>query len=313
MNASHPVAEIAACPSAVWPEALAVLYRRVPRALRPSLIVQAQCEARNGQLDLSDLWIARRRQRVVGAILAQRLAGGAAAIWPPEVVLTWNRPALAAALVESAVQALRRSGVRVIQALLDETAPHRAAADLTRGGLPPVTELAYLGRATAEPLDLSPARPAWQWTAFDPALAADFRDVLAATHHGSLDMPELEGARSLDDLLAAHRAAGRFDPARWRLGRLAGEPRAAALLLLTQLPQRNAWEVAYLGLTPAARGRGLGLAALAHARELARPHVPRLELAVDIRNTPAMKLYQTAGFQEHDRRAVHLRVFPATS
>jgi mycothiol synthase len=66
--------------------------------------------------------------------------------------------------------------------------------------------------------------------------------------------------------------------------------------------------VIYLGLTPAARGRGLGRAVLRHALELARAHVPRLELAVDLRNMPAVRLYQAAGFTARDRRAVHLTV-----
>ena len=122
-------------------------------------------------------------------------------------------------------------------------------------------------------------------------------------------MPELEGSRSLDDIMSGHRAGGRFVPERWRLGRLRGEPEAAAVLLLSEIPDRDAWEVAYLGLTPAARGRGLGLAALAHALDLARAHVPRLELAVDVRNTPANHLYQAAGFVAFDRRAVHLAAF----
>ena len=59
-------------------------------------------------------------------------------------------------------------------------------------------------------------------------------------------------------------------------------------------------------LTPAARGRGLGLAALAHATDLARPHATRLELAVDVRNVPARRLYQAAGLRAFDRRAVHI-------
>lgn len=309
MNTPGPAAEIAICPPADQAEALAVLYRRVPRPLRTELIVQAVNQARRGHLDLDNLWVARRRGRIIGAILTQRISGNAAALWPPEVVLTWHRPALAAALVAAAVGALDRRGVRVVQALLDETAPRRAAADLTRGGLPPVTELAYLARDTDTPL-AAPSAPGlgWSWTPFDPARPEPFRTVLAATHQGSLDMPELEGARSLDDLLAAHTAAGAFDPARWQLGRLPGEPAAAALLLLAHPPHRASWEVAYLGLTPPARGRGLGRAALARALELARPHAPRLELAVDLRNTPARKLYQHAGFHEYDRRAVHLRV-----
>ena len=121
-------------------------------------------------------------------------------------------------------------------------------------------------------------------------------------------MPELEGTRGLEDILAGHQAAGLFVPERWRLGRLPGEPEAAAVLLLTEVPGRDAWEVIYLGLTPAARGRGLGRAVIRHALELARGHAPILELAVDLRNTPAVRLYRATGFIPRDRRAVHLAV-----
>jgi ribosomal protein S18 acetylase RimI-like enzyme len=79
-------------------------------------------------------------------------------------------------------------------------------------------------------------------------------------------------------------------------------------LLLSEALDRDSWEVAYLGLTPAARGRGLGRAALAHALELARRYVPRLELAVDARNRPACRLYRSAGFIPFDRRTVHLAI-----
>ncbi len=145
-----------------------------------------------------------------------------------------------------------------------------------------------------------------EWRPFAPEIEAEFRQVLEATYNGSLDMPELEGARTLDDVLASHRAFERFDPTRWWLGRVPGEPEAAALVLLTAQPERDLWEVAYLGLTPTARGRGLGRAGLSHALERARPHVRRLELAVDTRNHPAGRLYRAAGFVAFDRRTVHL-------
>ena len=148
---------------------------------------------------------------------------------------------------------------------------------------------------------------------FDATIESEFRSVLQATYVGSLDMPELEGARALDDILESHRAAGRFVAERWQLGRIPGKPEAAAVLLMAEVPGRDVWEVIYLGLTPAARGRGLGRAVLEHALGLARTRVPWLELAVDLRNTPALRLYEATGFVARDRRAVHLVIFPTTS
>jgi GNAT superfamily N-acetyltransferase len=186
--------------------------------------------------------------------------------------------------------------------------------------MPRVTDLIYLERDTHLPLPERLATdhqfsyeitaPRLVWRPFGAGGESEFRTLLQATYVSSLDMPELEGVRSLDDIIAGHRFAGRFEPDRWRLGQVPGEPDAAVILLLSEVPDRDVWEIVYLGLTVAARGRGLGLAAIAHALELARPHVSRLELAVDVRNLPAFRLYESAGFVSFDRRSVHLAVFP---
>lgn len=301
-----PTADVALCPPDERGAALGILYRRVPKTLRPRLIADVLVEVSQGLLDLSGLWVTRRRGRIVGALLTQALAGRAAAVWAPEVALVWGRSAAAVALVQAALDDLRMRGFRIAQALLDESAPPHAADDLAQGGLPRVTELRYLERPTALPLELDPELPQFEWRAYGPSTEVEFRDVLQTTYAGSLDMPELEGIRSLDDVLASHRASGRFDAARWHIGRLRDEPAAAAILLLSELPEHEAWEVAYLGLTPEARGRGLGRVALAHALDLARAHTGRMELAVDARNVPANRLYEKAGFTLFDRRAVHL-------
>jgi ribosomal protein S18 acetylase RimI-like enzyme len=303
-------AQVLPCPAEDRPTALEVLYRRMPRAIRGYLIAEVLEDQRRGDMDLSGLWVARIRSgRIVGAMMTQAMAGKTAALWPPEVGPSWRRAALAAAMVEAALTDLSARGYRLVQAALDESAGPQAARDLIRGGMPRVTELLYLERETATPLPSPmPEAPEFEWRPFDPSIEAEFREVLQATYEGSLDMPELEGARGLEDILAGHRAAGLFEPGRWQLGRLPGEPEAAAVLLLTEVPGRDAWEVVYLGLTPAARGRGLGRALIRHALEEARSHAPILELAVDLRNTPAVKLYRATGFLPRDRRAVHLAI-----
>jgi mycothiol synthase len=298
------------CPPDEREAALEILYRRMPATLRPRLIGDVLEDARQGIIDLSGLWIARRRGgRVVGAMLSQPLAGRAAAVWAPEVNSAWRRSATAIALVRAVLVDLGARGYVIAQALLDESTPRQGATDLSRGGMPWITDLVYLERSTATLLPVRPGLPTIDWQPFGPSTDAKFRAILEATYVDSLDMPELEGIRSLDDILASHRAGGRFVADRWRMGTVRGEPDAGAVMLLSEIPDRDAWEVAYLGLTPSARGRGLGRAALAHALVLARPHVPRLELAVDIRNHPANRLYEGAGMTPFDRRAVHLASF----
>jgi mycothiol synthase len=317
--------QIAPCPAAGRSEALEVLYRRVPEALRYRLIVEVLDEANRGEIDLSGLWAARERTgRIVGALLTQPLAGKAAAVWAPEVLPSWRRPLLAAGLIQAALADLKARGFLLAQAVLDESAGFRAARDLKRGGMPAITELLYLEKDTSLPLVIDRTEFAgrdcavgpqenctsssFEWWPFEPTLESEFRTVLQATYAGSLDMPELEGTRSLDDILESHRAAGRFVAERWQLGRIPGKPEEASVLLMAEVPARDIWEVVYLGLTPAARGRGLGRDVLQHAIELARGHVSRLELAVDCRNIPAARLYQSAGFIARDRRTVHLAI-----
>jgi mycothiol synthase len=299
---------IGPCPEAERPAALAILYRRVHEALRPALIADALLEAGEGRVDLSGLWVARRRGRIVGALLTHALAGRAVAFWPPEVEGFWGRASMAEGLVRAALEQARGAGAGLAQALLDESSPRQAATDLDRAGMPRVADLISMTRSTDPPIDPG-AAPPMEWRSFSDDTRDAFRVALTASYGGSLDMPELEGIRSLDDVLASHGAGGRFDPARWQLGSIPGEPAASAVVLLSDQPDRNAWEVAYLGLTPEARGRGLGLAALARALELASPHVLRVELAVDSRNAPALRLYKRAGFREFDRRSVHLATF----
>jgi mycothiol synthase len=301
--------EVAPCPPEGRRDALEVLYRRVPDSLRSQLIANALAEAERGVVDLSGLWVARRRGAIMGALLTQPLAGRAAAFWAPEVVSAWRRTTTAVALVRAALDDLNRRGFVLAQALLDESTPRHGAADLTAGGLPHITDLVYLETETTRLFSVRPGLPAIDWVPFCPESEALFRAVLQATYIDSLDMPELEGLRSLDDVLASHRAGGRFVADRWRVGRVRGEPNAAAVLLLSEVPDRDAWEVAYLGLTPLARGRGFGREVLALAASLARPYVSRLELAVDVRNHPANHLYSASGLRPFDRRAVHLASF----
>ena len=296
------------CPVADRPRALAVFFRRMPEILRPRLVADALAEAEHGTIDLSGLWIAARNGRIVGVLLTHALAGRAVAVWPPEVVPIWRRRSVAVALLRLALDDVARRGFRVAQSLIDRGSPRSARVDLARGGMPRITHLSYMARPTAAHLPISPTVPRFRWACYGPETDPEFRRVLASTYVGSLDMPELEGVRSLDDVIAGHRAAGRFDPSRWRLGHLPEDPDSAAIVLLTAQPERGSWEVAYLGLTPRARGRGLGRMALIQALDLARPHVARLELAVDSRNKPAFKLYRRAGFHPFDRKGVHLRV-----
>ena len=108
-------ARVMPCPAEERPSALEVLYRRMPRSLRGHLIAEVLEDQKRGELDLSGLWVAQIRSgRIVGAMMTQALAGKAAALWPPEVRPSWRRAALAAALVQAALDDLAARGYRLV-------------------------------------------------------------------------------------------------------------------------------------------------------------------------------------------------------
>ncbi len=237
------------CPEHSRGGALELLYRNVPSGLREPLIVRVLAEAERGETDLSGLWIALTGpRRIAGAMLTQPLAGRIAAIWPPEIRRAWRADRLAATMVQEALADFAARGFKVVQSVVDESAGPQASRALEKGGMPRITEMLYLERATADSLDLTSmptglesrtglragassidadsSRGEFIWHAFDEIPEREFRRTLAETYAGSLDMPELEGARSFEEILEGYKAVGSFAPERWMLGQIRDEPGA---------------------------------------------------------------------------------------
>jgi ribosomal protein S18 acetylase RimI-like enzyme len=132
-----------------------------------------------------------------------------------------------------------------------------------------------------------------------------FHDTLLRSYEGTLDCPELNGVRGVEDVIAGHRAQGPHDPERWWLALLDGRP--AGVIILNEVPDLGCWDLGYLGVVPEARCRGVGRAMTARAVRAARAAgAAELTLAVDVRNAPAWNLYTRQGFKAFDRREVYL-------
>ncbi len=130
--------------------------------------------------------------------------------------------------------------------------------------------------------------------------------LLARTYERTLDCPGLAGLRRTEDVLEGHRGSGRFEPDLWFMLRVAGAP--AGLALFNPNPEAGCTELVYFGLVPEVRGRGLGTALLRHALARLGPTIPsRIALAVDDRNTPALKLYRRHGFVPGGQRVALVR------
>ncbi|MEO0966061.1 MAG: GNAT family N-acetyltransferase [Planctomycetota bacterium] len=215
--------------------------------------------------------------------------------------------------VRDLIDALPPDRVRLVQALLEpsQSAERRVVAE---AGMAELAVLAYLSR-TIETADRGSAAARAALTgqglrleSWAASRAGAFANAVERSYEQTLDCPALRGVRPIEDVMAGHRAAGRFDPAKWVLATEAdGSP--AGVMLLSELPTESAGELVYLGIPTAWRRRGiagrllrLGVAMLAEAG------LSRLLLAVDQSNAPALGLYRREGFVPTGRRHAWMRV-----
>jgi ribosomal protein S18 acetylase RimI-like enzyme len=126
------------------------------------------------------------------------------------------------------------------------------------------------------------------------------------SYEASLDCPRLNGRRNVEDIIAGHKATGSFEPDLWHLLLEHGLPRG--VLILSPSIGDSVVELVYLGLSRAARGRGLGDLLMSLARHaVSRIGRQTLSLAVDSINEPALKLYFRHGLAQNGSRLALLR------
>jgi ribosomal protein S18 acetylase RimI-like enzyme len=162
--------------------------------------------------------------------------------------------------------------------------------------------------------------PGFGWLPYSARAHEQFVSAIAETYRHSLDCPALNGLRDMNDVLAGHKASGEFDPALWVLlcehvpgaAHVGSTHVAHGVLLLSKMPPGDSLELVYLGLTPAARGRGLGDLLVKEAlAAVAAQGASRLSLAVDSGNAPALKLYYRHGLHRIASKLALMRVLEA--
>lgn len=272
--------------------------------------VKAFCDiALKEKYDLSRHIVVIRDEKIVFSCLSVPNEGGTAFIYT-----SVPNPA-DSQLDQYAVEAVRQlcrctisSNTNLLEALLDTEDAARKKIFL-RCNFKKLTDLIYLSRASTLPVQQLNINKNVSWLNYDQKNHNLFKNVICQTYHDSLDCPELENMRDMEDVVQSHKAAGAFDPRWWKLMSYNDEP--CGVLLLALLPDSNSMELVYMGLTPAVRGKGLGQLLLQKAAECSRQSgVSCLMLAVDCRNHPARKLYGQFDFTEFLRRAVLLYTLP---
>jgi len=262
---------------------------------------------------------AHRHDRLIAAAWAQPQPGATAALWLPQADGV-RLDMLATPLIAEAMRLADRAGVELTQVLL-EAEQADIMPDLLACGFRRLTSLDYLewspdlsppAEGASESSDASDSGdpPALELT---PAASLDRNELerlVAQTYVDTLDCPELDGLRTIAEVLDGYEQTGDHDPALWYV--LTLDTQAVGVLLLTQHNSSQQMELIYMGVCPPARGQRVGQAAIARAQRIAADkQMSRLVLAVDARNTPAKRVYANAGFMTWTRRVVYYRPRPA--
>jgi mycothiol synthase len=271
--------------------------------------------ARALSLDIGQQWLGEQEGRIVAACSCLESPGRTGLLFLTPYGLSEGSAEAQERLIHHIVadQSLRK--LRLAQCLLNLDDRHNAFV-LDRAGFRSAADLIYMecnvldaGRA---PNVSELGRNEMSWDEYKPAQHRDFAQLIQDSYRESLDCPALTGLREVEDIIAGHKAVGLFQPHRWRLVRL--EDVAAGCILLGENPLRRVLEVAYMGVHPDHRRRGVGRVLIKEALRLAyHERFERVTLAVDSKNDPAIRLYRSAGFVETMRRRAMIRIHDSRS
>jgi GNAT superfamily N-acetyltransferase len=250
------------------------------------------------------MWVAVVDQRLVWALLPMTSPGRTGLILTPPTLFTGTPPTAVKMLADAVCERWHGQGVQLAQFLLppDESSLLEAYQSC---GFEVLAELFYLQRTVGSPVEVA-LPDGLKLHNYNTSTHASFAQAIVRSYEGSFDCPSLNGRRHIDDVIAGHKGTGLFDPSAWHLVTEHTEPRG--VLILSPAQHNEVIELVYLGLTPESRGKGLGNALMRLAfNETTRLQRRELSLAVDSRNTPALKLYFRHGLRRVGSRLALLR------
>ena len=255
-------------------------------------------------IDVNQSWVALSGQQIVWSLLPIVSPGRTMLLFTP-ARLPRGTPVTAVRQLTNAICGhFASEQVQLAQFLLD---PHDTAVrDLYLScGFETLAELVYLHKIVKHvpTVDL-PA--GYEIVHYTPATHAAFAQAILRSYEGSLDCPALNGLRDIEDVIAGHKATGGFEPSLWHLMVENGQPRG--VLILSPPAHTDSLELVYLGLSAAARGRGLGATMMRLAMHcVLQQQRKELSLAVDAKNQPALRLYYRHGLQRVGSRLALIR------
>ncbi len=302
--------EIVPASHAARSEAFQWVFCDLDQADRTQFVARLPGGRAGGPVSCDGLFKARQGAEVVGAVWAQAMPGGVAIIWPPGVA-TDQPPATRLALIAAAVDFIEQQHVTMVLVLIDPT-DEVQTDPLKLAGFSHLADLLYLMSLDADfPTSIPSSQMRFRPIAEMPITEISdeyLQQLIEQTYTGTQDCPQLCGTRNLDDVLEGYRATGEYDPRRWWI--VSEGDQDVGCLLMADHPEAEQWELVYMGLVPAARGGGRGLQVVQYAQWQARlAGSPRLVLAVDAENAPALAMYAAAGFYSWEKKRVFWRHF----
>jgi len=299
------------CPAEERRQALGLLYQQLPPAERESQ-VEKLLSPEGVRLD--GLIICKDAKNLLGVVFCMSSPGRVMMMWTPRIALgvgEKDKKKVLASLVEAAKNFGRDQQARFVQLLGDEPQPPFDVV-LDETGFFLLTQLVYARRPVMRGEVVEPLPEGIELVSYTDDLRDTLLDILAESYEGSLDCPELNGIRSMDDIFESHRGENPFDPERWKLVRSNGQ--WIGCILLSAVEKDRLVEISYVALVPSARGMGLGRILTREAIRYAEEHhYGAVVLAVDSRNSPALGMYEDEGFTPWDVRQVYLSLLDPLS
>lgn len=267
-----------------------------------SQVVDFIAFAAERHIDVREIWLAEAEGRIGWAVLPILSPGRTMLLFVPPV---GDHEPAAGQLINTVCDHFGKLAIHLAQALLDPGDEEARELFLSRR-FRQMAELIYLSVTIRRPPPAPPLPPGISWKEYSDPTHPLFARAIGESYENSLDCPGLNGLRDIQDVIAGHKATGEFDPAAWFVLTHYDEPLGA--VLLSRIPRTDAVELVYLGLTPAARGRGLADLLMRQALwATARMKRSRLTLAVDSENAPALKLYYRHGMQKTGSKIALMR------
>ncbi len=233
-------------------------------------------------------------QVIVGMCLWVPAPGRTAMLFCPALSDFPQSAAATQLAITAALTDAQAAGVIVVQALM-EPADAAGKTVFAAAGLTPLATLTYMERrppTSPPPLNFPPDLTV---APYQESTHNFFREAILRSYEQTLDCPALSNMRDLEDVITGHKSVGIFDPQLWAVLLRYGKP--LGCLLLAEIPARRGLELVYLGLTPEARGQGLGRLLMQRVLAIsARRCFDVATLAVDAANLPAVRLYRRCGY-----------------